>query len=362
MNKLKRDEEEAGNNATTEDVEAMKAELEKLQLDMKKMKAKESVEMNRLKEVIRRQERTITTLKSGSTKGDNAAPGEDGGVVSKSKKTPSRQALVDRSSKQNSQEKQPLSSSKAKTSRGKSAEAAEKTMPKTKQNDVVIVEHVTSEDAEDENDTLLTEEPTDQWLQRHLSKLNNANNRLGGKILNENDNVENVGPQQAVQHDQQRKPYNAADYGGKIDSVPKVVTALSPSMQHVEGGGTLDDNGHHRQQAAQPKSQIFTYKNGTTKEVLPDGTTTISFANGDRKRTYANEKKGIVVYYYAATKVSKRVSALGCGYTYTRFFSCQLSSHLQGLTYRTTFTSSFPSRTDNSGHTSRWHANVPFPE
>ena len=305
MNKLKRDEEEAGNNTATEDVEAMKAELEKLQLEMKKMKAKESVEMNRLKEVIRRQERTITTLKSDSARGDNVAPGEDGGVVSKSKKTPSRQALVDRSSKQNSQEKQPLSSSKAKTSRGKSTEAAEKMMPKTKQNDVVIVEHVTS-DAEEENDTLLTEEPTDQWLQRHLSKLNNANNRLGGKILNETDNVENVGPQQAVQHDQQRKPYNAADYGGKIDSVPKVVTALSPSMQHVEGGGTLDDNGHHhRQQAAQPKSQIFTYKNGTTKEVLPDGTTTISFANGDRKRTYANEKKGIVVYYYAATKVSQ---------------------------------------------------------
>ena len=302
MNKLKRDEEEAGNNATTEDLEAMKAELEKLQLEMKKMKAKESVEMNRLKEVIRRQERTITTLKSDSARGDNVAPGEDGGVVSKSKKTPSRQALVDRSSKQNSQEKQPLSSSKAKTSR--STEAAEKTMPKTKQNDVVIVEHVTS-DAEEENDTLLTEEPTDQWLQRHLSKLNDANNRLGGKILNEND-VENVGPQQAVQHGQQRKPYNAADYGGKTDSVPKVVTALSPSMQHVEGGGTLDDNGHHhRQQAAQPKSQIFTYKNGTTKEVLPDGTTTISFANGDRKRTYANEKKGIVVYYYAATKVSQ---------------------------------------------------------
>ena len=281
----------------------MKAELEKLQQEMKKMKAKESVEMNRLKEVIRRQERTITTLKSDSARGDNVAPGDDGGVVSKSKKTPSRQALVDRSSKQNSQEKQPLSSSKAKTSRGKSAEAAEKTMPKTKQNDVVIVEHVTSEDAEDENDTLLTEEPTDQWLQRHLSKLNNANNRLGGKILNENDNVGNVGPQQAVGGIQQRKPYNAADYGGKTDSVPKVVTALSPSMQHVEGGGTLDDN--DRQQAAQPKSQIFTYKNGTTKEVLPDGTTTISFANGDRKRTYANEKKGIVVYYYAATKVSQ---------------------------------------------------------
>ena len=36
----------------------------------------------------------------------------------------------------------------------------------------------------------------------------------------------------------------------------------------------------------------------------PNGTTTIPFPNGDRKRTYANEKEGIVVYYYAETKVS----------------------------------------------------------
>jgi hypothetical protein len=51
-------------------------------------------------------------------------------------------------------------------------------------------------------------------------------------------------------------------------------------------------------------SQFFTYQNGTQKEVLSDGTTTVYFTNGDRKRTYANEKKGIVVYYYAATQVS----------------------------------------------------------
>jgi len=89
----------------------------------------------------------------------------------------------------------------------------------------------------------------------------------------------------------QRKPYNAADYaGGKQEMqahpIPQFVSAPTPPGQ----GG-------------QP-SQIVTYQNGTTKEVLPDGTTTISFANGDRKRTYANEKKGIEVYYYAATKVS----------------------------------------------------------
>ena len=77
----------------------------------------------------------------------------------------------------------------------------------------------------------------------------------------------------------QRKPYNAADYDGK--------TQASPSPP---------DQGDR-------PSQIVTYENGTTKEVLPDGTITISFANGDRKRTYANEKKGIEVYYYATTQV-----------------------------------------------------------
>ena len=137
----------------------------------------------------------------------------------------------------------------------------------------------------------------------------------------------------------QRKPYNAADYGGKqedtqyptqslsrpngfhSDSVPQeVVTALSPVVRpsgtitsRTDDVDSADDHGshnqpdNHHQQAQQQgttKSQMFTYKNGTEKEVLPDGTTTVSFANGDRKRTYANEKKGIVVYYYAATKVN----------------------------------------------------------
>jgi hypothetical protein len=87
----------------------------------------------------------------------------------------------------------------------------------------------------------------------------------------------------------QRKSYNAADYDGKTQdhSIPQFVSAPTPPGQ---GGARA--------------SQIVTYLNGTTKEVLPDGTTTISFVNGDRKRTYANEKKGIEVYYYAATKVS----------------------------------------------------------
>ena len=97
----------------------------------------------------------------------------------------------------------------------------------------------------------------------------------------------------------QRKPYNAADYASKTPgvqthSIPQFVSAPTPPGQ---GGRS---------------SQIVTYQNGTTKEILSDGTTTISFVNGDRKRTYANEKKGIEVYYYAATKVRLCHSCLFC--------------------------------------------------
>ena len=301
-NKLKQQVEDE----EKEDAEALKAELEKVQLEMKKMKAKESVELNRLKEVIRRQERSINALKnSRAGNGD----GNDGGGVLKTKgKSPagggesSREALGDRSSQQNTQPYQKQI--------GKTA------LLKKNQNEVKVVDEnvlPTREVGNEEDDDTLTEEPTEHWLQRHLAKLNNANNQLGVKMMDNHDNnTEDIDSTQVVGGDQQqqRKPYNAADYDANQDanSIPQVVTALSPSMQHVEGGGELGDSGRpqYQQQVAgeQSRSQTITqYKNGTQKEVMSDGTTTISFANGDRKRTYANEKKGIVVYYYAATKV-----------------------------------------------------------
>ena len=84
-----------------------------------------------------------------------------------------------------------------------------------------------------------------------------------------------------------RKPYNPTDY---CSDAPQTEIATAPQFQGAVSTART--------------SQVFTYPNGTQKEVMTDGTTTISFANGDKKRTYSNEKKGIVVYYYAATKVS----------------------------------------------------------
>ena len=308
-NKLKQQVEDE----EKEDAEALKAELEKAQLEMKKMKSKESVEMNRLKEVIRRQERSINALKNSSVNQEGG-----GGVLKTKGKSPavcggsSRQALGDRSSHQNTQLPQ--------------KQIGETTLLKKNQSEVVEVvdENAlpTREVDNEEDDDTLTEEPTEHWLQRHLAKLNNANNQLGVKMMDNHDNnTEDIDSTQVVGGDQQqqRKPYNAADYDANQDanSIPQVVTALSPSMQHVEGGGELGDSGRpqYQQQVAgeQSRNQTITqYKNGTQKEVMSDGTTTISFANGDRKRTYANEKKGIVVYYYAATKVREELAGIMC--------------------------------------------------
>ena len=127
---------------------------------------------------------------------------------------------------------------------------------------------------------------------------------------------------------QQRRPYNAADYEGNTNHEPlntttsnhlsepfvpsyATTTILRPNSQPINAataaavlvnggvGGVLST-----------KNRIMTYKNRTKKEVTHDGATTISFANGDRKRTYANEKKGVIVYYYASTKVRNFVLGL----------------------------------------------------
>lgn len=50
------------------------------------------------------------------------------------------------------------------------------------------------------------------------------------------------------------------------------------------------------------KNHTMMYKNGTQKTSLPDGTIIMRFSNGDVKTTYSTV--GIVVYYYAESKVS----------------------------------------------------------
>ncbi|KAL9180026.1 hypothetical protein ACHAXT_007996 [Thalassiosira profunda] len=268
-------------------------------------KAAAGDEARRLRETIRRHERTIGTLRSAT--GSNAGgmqvqPGGAATAAAKAKSpngggaAPRRRALSDHSSRQNARPGGPTADAhRRKSSEGgleatakKPFEAAER--PEAAE--VVVGEEVVATEEVADADTL-TEEPTDLWLHRRLAQLNAANNHLGDKGASGGPQLgEGVAPEPPAG---QRRPPD------RVDAVPQVVTAVSPSFQAAVGSDV-----HPPGQGAAPgKSQIFTYKNGTQKEVLPDGTTTISFANGDRKRTYAREKEGIVVYYYAATQTTQ---------------------------------------------------------
>ena len=235
----------------------------------------EAEEHKRLKEQLHKQEKTILALKS--KKSDILSPTARG-------KSNERRVLEDCTS---SSANQPKSSSKPKT-------------PQSCRKPIGII-------VDTSNDTFEEEEDTDRWLDRNLAELRSQNNEVERKSHNTPSTLQaNITQEPVLSATQtansnhsvnyiQRKPYNPADYGGPVVSSSSNQTPQkSPGFPHINAANPNP-----------PKtSQFFTYQNGTQKEVLSDGTTTVYFTNGDRKRTYANEKKGIVVYYYAATQVS----------------------------------------------------------
>lgn len=294
-------------DSNTEEQKAMRAELEELRSAMKCQRDKEKAEIKKLKDVIREQEKTIDALKSNKEEGDgdnnSAKGGKNSGGLGP------RPVLADGSSKLNTTQQQ---SSKSKAPPRKTVGGDNSTRNRRGGVLADITEEKLRVEVNETSSSAEEEEPSDLWLQRHLSKLNDANNRLGERLT---DGVQqhcftDVGEtyQFTTEDNLLRKPYNAADYSGKSDDLPDQAHYFSTSNNAnptVPSFVTAPSPSHPATFTDQPrsKSQIVTYKNGTQKEVLPDGTTTISFANGDRKRTYANEKKGIVVYYYASTKV-----------------------------------------------------------
>ena len=283
------------------EAEALREELDAAKREMTKLRA-EAVEGRRLRETIRKQEKTIQALRSQQQEAASRAAAQEkkaeveAAASSNTPKArasadpPRRVALGDVSARHN-RVPAPSSAMKQKPTAGGAVE------PRQQPGGTVTI----VEDGNVTFDDTLTEEPTEHWLQRHLAKLNSANDRLRAKV-EEDPDVRDEDDGAAARRADGGRPYDAANYGGVPAGhptggpvktpVPAVVAALSPS----------NDDGRPSQ--TKRTSHVHTYKNGTVKEVLEDGTTTISFPNGDRKRTYANEKEGIVVYYYAETKVS----------------------------------------------------------
>lgn len=263
--------------------DAMKSEIQRLQAELKKMKI-EAEKAAKLKEKVGQQEKKIKELLSEknnkdkmSLKGTRKANGGSTGVLS------------DSTTKQNRQG----------PSKPEAKESSKEILKKTKSLNAPNNMRQQSVPNDDEVATV-NDEPSNNFFQRSLETLNNANNKLDHKLNKNRDpivqDVNHINQSEVSQ----KKPYNAADYTGNTAIQPshQMNSAAMPSPLVQNSGSVPSDS------QVPEKCRVFTYRNGTQKTVQPDGTTTISFANGDKKRTYANEKKGIVVYYYAATKVN----------------------------------------------------------
>lgn len=132
----------------------------------------------------------------------------------------------------------------------------------------------------------LVEKPTEEWLQKHLEGFQNR--ETDKKIIDDQD-CSFITPMK-------RKTYNPEKYGNTPH--PSVQEDTPPESSKYE------DNQIEQSlsQANSMQRSAVKYRNGTQKEILPDGTIVVKFTNGDTKTTYSNI--GIVVYYYAESKTS----------------------------------------------------------
>jgi hypothetical protein len=274
---IKRDRHKASNaallaskraekNKSVDEADAANAELEELRAQLTKLRM-EAYEAKKLKEQVRKQEKTIAALKN-----------RQGSTPKAVDKSAERRILGDRTS---SETNKSTSVVKPKTPRNAQTPASKEKHPSQQSRKPLGIIVDTSND-----DYVSEEEDTDIWLERNLNELNGVSNQP--EQLNAAPACEPFN----------RKPYNPADYGAPAEttttSAHNQMAAASPTFSNLNGAPS-----------GTPKSsQFFTYQNGTQKEVLSDGTTTVYFTNGDRKRTYSGAKSGIVVYYYAATQVS----------------------------------------------------------
>ncbi len=143
----------------------------------------------------------------------------------------------------------------------------------------------------------LFDEPTEDWLQRHLNDL--KTNNPSSTQISECLSVES----KLCTPIKKRTSYDPTKYHTQMET---------PQTENSKALG-VDNSIHHIQQLENDNLQrpqerrgadgrkIVTYKNGTQKEILLDGTSIVRFTNGDIKTTYCNV--GIVVYYYAESKV-----------------------------------------------------------
>ena len=134
----------------------------------------------------------------------------------------------------------------------------------------------------------LIQDPKEDWLFGHLDDAGRNSSLI------QNNKAGNVPFYTPLKE----KPYNPSDYVVELQqSVTQNRSKFSNIPHSIAQDFTHGVVGDKRGNAR----DIVTFQNGTTKEILPDGTQIVRFANGDVKTSYGNI--GVTVYYYEEAKV-----------------------------------------------------------
>lgn len=143
----------------------------------------------------------------------------------------------------------------------------------------------------------LIENPTEDWLQRHLNGIGDAQHEdsTEPKIGYQRTARGGTTPNSVYFTPLKERPYDPLKY----TDMDKINERKASSQANVPSTGKMSKCHEHRNANG---TRVVTYQNGTVKETLPDGTAIVRFANGDIKTSYGNV--GITVYYYSESKVS----------------------------------------------------------
>jgi len=252
------------------EIESLKSTLQKLQIESDTTKSKFRLTEKRLRDIISERAGTISSLKVEITELNEKyiEIKQEKDELSKFKRSyESKKKKKIRMKKDDKPQQAPLDENESKQAdQSVTKEDMSVSDITDKYNNVEVKDREETNIARSDKEALrvinsrkdLIETPTETWLQKHL------------QLHNQKDD------DQAVLTPSKNRVYDPANYTPK-NNVPK-------------GGKSNIDQ------------RLITYHNGTQKEILTDGTIIVRFTNGDTKTTYSHI--GIVVYYYAESKVS----------------------------------------------------------
>uniref|UniRef100_A0A7S4JIU0 Centromere protein J C-terminal domain-containing protein n=1 Tax=Odontella aurita TaxID=265563 RepID=A0A7S4JIU0_9STRA len=309
------------------EVERLKTTIKKLRLEADAAKNRHKVQEKKLKVELSQKNQQIKQLEF------QLASIKDGALsVNKSLHTAAEESALRIPRSQNSEPDYSELGSKCDQTRGDKSlltvpnseanQAAREASPKGSQKDIVQEENASELQPPKKNDfesregqcdagravedayNALMDEPTEQWLERHLAGIRRANASAAQETHSSGNGVpsqpvDSCGRESklipsTIQCSSFRKEYDVTKY---CDN-----SQIPYHLRSEEAGGGNPQEKARTEQRFPDGTRVVKYRNGTEKRICADGSTLIKFSNGDTKTSYP--QSGKVTYYYASAETT----------------------------------------------------------